>query len=116
MLILLLLVTRENIFFFIFFANFPYRFSVFSPFSPFIVYTSFVLFDIDWNNKFDFLMIAGISVWNEHSPRIESALAENKVEPASRFTCQERLYSCSLRDFSTVLGGERFEASTQGVV
>lgn len=24
-------------------------------------------------------MIAGISVWNEHSPRIESALAENKV-------------------------------------
>ena len=30
-------------------------------------------------------MIVGISVWNEHSPRIENALADNKVRNEENF-------------------------------
>lgn len=66
--------------------------------------------------------MSGISVWNEHSPKIESALAENKV--VARITLNLQLLNlivvllfyifCVL--YPSHLDGGRFEAYTQGVI
>lgn len=53
-------------------------------------------------------------MWNEHSPRIESALADNKV----RMSCRSPfLFYFLLFDFSRFyVDDDGFEVGTQGVV
>jgi len=62
------------------------------------------------------LAVSGISVWNEHSPKIESVLAENKVSHSQSSSSALGLSPNIPFVLLVLAGNNRREADTQGIV